>query len=134
LATRAATTIGIMLGDLTNGLGRSVSLGADLRADQLAPGSAKERGYSVSEAPRYDAPMHYYTFEIVIEKEAEDEGYSVYSPSLPGCFSNGRTVEEAKQNIRGAIEQHLQSLLAHGQPIPQGEKRVHVEELTVGMP
>jgi len=78
--------------------------------------------------------MQYYTFEIVIEKEAEEEGYSAYSPSLPGCFSNGRTVEEAKQNIRGAIQQHLQSLLAHGQPIPRSEKRVHVEELTVGVP
>lgn len=78
--------------------------------------------------------MQYYTFEIVIEKEAEDEGYSAYSPGLPGCFSNGRTVEEAKRNIRDAIEQHLQALLAHGQPIPQSEKRVHVEELTVGVP
>ena len=78
--------------------------------------------------------MQYYTFEIVIEKEAEDEGYSAYSPSLPGCLSNGRTVEEAKQNIRDAIEPHLQSLLAHGQPIPQSEKRAHVEELIVGVP
>jgi len=78
--------------------------------------------------------MRYFTFEIVIDKEAEDEGYSAYSPSLPGCFSNGRTVEEAKQNIRNAIEQHLQSLLAHGQPISRSEKRVHVEELTVGVP
>ena len=78
--------------------------------------------------------MQYYTFEIVIEKEAEDEGYSAYSPSLPGCFSNGRTAEEAKQNIRDAIGQHLQSLLAHGQHIPQSERRVHVEELTVGVP
>ena len=78
--------------------------------------------------------MQYYTFEIVIEKEAEDEGYSAYSPGLPGCFSNGGTVEEAKRNMREAIELHLQSLVAHGQPIPQSEKRVHVEELTVGVP
>ncbi len=78
--------------------------------------------------------MQYYTFEIVIEKEAEDDGYSAYSPGLPGCFSNGRTMEEAKRNIRDAIQQHLQSLLAHSQPIPQSERRVHVEELTVGVP
>jgi len=58
--------------------------------------------------------MQYYTFEIVIEKETEDEGYSAYSPSLPGCFSNGRTVDEARANMRDAIEQHLQSILAHG--------------------
>jgi predicted RNase H-like HicB family nuclease len=72
--------------------------------------------------------MSYYTFEIVIEKEAEDEGYMAYSPNLPGCFSNGKTIEEAKRNIRRAIEQ---SLLAHGQPIPQNERLVHVEELTI---
>ena len=78
--------------------------------------------------------MQYYTFEIVIEKEAEDEGYSAYSPSLPDCFSNGRTAAEAKGNIRDAIQQHPQALLAHGQPIAQSEKREHVEELTVGVP
>lgn len=78
--------------------------------------------------------MRYFTFEIVVEKEAEDEGYSAYSPSLPGCFSNGRTIEEAKKNIREAIQQHVQSLLAHGQEIPQNDKLVHVEELTLGVP
>ena len=51
--------------------------------------------------------MRYYTFEIVVEKEPEDEGYSAYSPTMPGCFSNGRTIEEAKRNIREAIQVHL---------------------------
>jgi len=78
--------------------------------------------------------MKYYAFEIVIEKEAEDEGYSAYSPTLPGCFSNGKTIEEAKRNIRQAVEQHIASLLTHGQTIPQNERLVHVEELTVGIP
>jgi predicted RNase H-like HicB family nuclease len=78
--------------------------------------------------------MTFYTFEIVVEKETEDEGYSAYSPTLPGCHSNGKTIEDAKRNIREAIQQHIQSLLAHQQPIPQNEKLVHVEELTVGMP
>lgn len=78
--------------------------------------------------------MTYYTFEIVVEKESEDVGYLAYSPTLPGCFSNGKTIEEAKRNIREAIQQHLQSLLAHHQPVPQNEKLVHVEELTVAVP
>jgi predicted RNase H-like HicB family nuclease len=78
--------------------------------------------------------VNFYTFEIVIEKEAEDEGYSAYSPTLPGCFSNGKTIEEAKRNIREAIQQHVQSLLAHRQPIPQNERLVYHEELTVGIP
>ena len=78
--------------------------------------------------------MKYYSFQIVIEKEPEDEGYYAYSPTLPGCFSNGRTIEEAKRNIRAAIEEHLASLLAHAERIPQSENLVHVEELTVGVP
>ena len=63
--------------------------------------------------------MTFYTFEIVVEKEPEDDGYAAYSPTLPGCFSNGKTIEEAKRNIREAIQQHLGSLLAHGQQVPQ---------------
>lgn len=78
--------------------------------------------------------MKFYTFEVVIEKEPEDQGYSAYSPTLPGCFSNGKTIEEAKRNMREAVQQHIQSLLAHGQPVPQNENLIHVEELTVGVP
>jgi predicted RNase H-like HicB family nuclease len=78
--------------------------------------------------------MKFYTFEIIVEKEAENGGYAAYSPTLPGCFSNGKTIEDAKRNIREAIQQHIASLLAHGQSIPQNEKLVHVEELTVGVP
>ena len=78
--------------------------------------------------------MKFYTFEIVVEKEPEDEGYTAHSPTVPGCFSNGKTIEETRRNIREAVQQHSESLLAHGQPIPQNENLVHVEELTVGVP
>ncbi len=123
--------------------------------------------------------MRFYSFQIVIEKEPEDEGYyaytgcgktrrrrersagilpasvelkgvagwkpalrqlpkeffrSRYSPTLPGCFSNGKSIEEARRNIREAIEQHMVTLTAHTQPIPQDDRLVHVEELTVGVP
>jgi antitoxin HicB len=78
--------------------------------------------------------MKFYSFEIVIEKETEDEGYCAYSPTLPGCFSNGKTIEEAKKNIREAVQQHVASLIDHAQPIPQMENVVHIEELTVGVP
>ncbi len=78
--------------------------------------------------------MKYYSFQIVIKKEPEDEGYYAYSPTLPGCFSNGKTMEEAKRNIREAVELHLASLLERAAPVPQDERVVHVEELTVGVP
>ena len=42
--------------------------------------------------------MKFYTFEIVVEKEQEDEGYSAYSPTLLGCFSNGKTIDETSNS------------------------------------
>ncbi len=79
--------------------------------------------------------MKYLSFEIVIEREEDsDAGYTAFSPSLPGCCSNGHTIEEAKKNIREAIALHIESLAAHGQPIPQNDRIVHVEELTFALP
>ncbi len=46
-------------------------------------------------------------FKVVLE--ASDEGgFTVYVPALPGCISEGETVEEALANIREAIELHLE--------------------------
>lgn len=78
--------------------------------------------------------VNFYSFEIVIEKEADDTGYFAWSPSLLGCFSNGRTIEDAKRNMREAVTQHVTALLAEGEPIPQNERLVHVEELAIGIP
>jgi predicted RNase H-like HicB family nuclease len=36
-----------------------------------------------------------------------NEGYSVYCPGLPGCWSQGATEEEALENIRDAIREYL---------------------------
>ncbi len=38
----------------------------------------------------------------------EEGGYSVSVPNLPGCFSQGETFEEAKANIKEAIELYLE--------------------------
>lgn len=62
--------------------------------------------------------MRYFSFDIVIEKEPEDPGYFAYSPSLPGCGSNGLTIEETKRNIREAIGQHVAALIERGLPLP----------------
>ena len=78
--------------------------------------------------------MKFYSFQIVIEKESEDPGYTAYSPTLPGCFSNGRTIEEAKRNMREAVQQHVESLREHNVEIPQSETLISVEGLTVGVP
>jgi predicted RNase H-like HicB family nuclease len=45
-------------------------------------------------------------------------GFTVEVPSLPGCISEGDTVDEALDNIRDAIALHIESLKAHGEPVP----------------
>ncbi|HUO05007.1 MAG TPA: type II toxin-antitoxin system HicB family antitoxin [Candidatus Binataceae bacterium] len=54
--------------------------------------------------------VHAYQISLVPEDEG---GYTVIVPSLPGCISYGRTVEEATANAREAIELHLENLKAH---------------------
>ncbi len=54
---------------------------------------------------------------IVIEKT--ETGYSAYSPDLPGCVSTGATREELEQNMREAIEFHLDGLKAENLEIPK---------------
>ena len=46
-------------------------------------------------------------FKVIIEP-SEEGGYTAYVPALPGCVSEGETVEEAMANIREAIELYLE--------------------------
>lgn len=46
-------------------------------------------------------------------------GYTVEVPSLPGCFSEGDTLDEALANIKDAMKLYIESLQAHGEPIPE---------------
>lgn len=36
-----------------------------------------------------------------------DEGYAVWCPALPGCWSQGQTEAEAMENIKDAISEYL---------------------------
>ena len=46
-------------------------------------------------------------FRIVLEYDADTQAFSAVCPELPGCASAGETEEEAKQNIKEAIELYL---------------------------
>jgi predicted RNase H-like HicB family nuclease len=56
---------------------------------------------------------------VVIVHPDETVGYWTEVPVLPGCGSQGETVEEAIEMTRDAIEGVLESLRAHGEPIPE---------------
>ncbi len=65
-------------------------------------------------------------YRIVIEVD-EDGTYVVSSPSLPGCVSQGKTREEAVENIKDAISGYLGSLKKHDEPIPPSIEEEIVE-------
>ena len=44
----------------------------------------------------------------VILEPSDEGGYTVFVPSLPGCISEGESVEEALENIKEAIELYLE--------------------------
>ena len=44
--------------------------------------------------------------KVVLESQ-EEGGYTVYVPSLPGCISQGETIEEAMKNIKEATGLYL---------------------------
>ena len=44
----------------------------------------------------------------VILEPSDEGGYTVYVPSLPGCISEGDTMDEALVNIREAIDLYLE--------------------------
>lgn len=43
-------------------------------------------------------------FRVLLQPDPEDGGFNISCPALPGCHSQGETVEEALVNIREAIE------------------------------
>lgn len=61
-----------------------------------------------------------------IFEPSTEGGYTVTVPALPGCISEGETLEQARQNIREAIGLYLDP--SDGTNPPEG---AIVEELTV---
>jgi predicted RNase H-like HicB family nuclease len=68
-------------------------------------------------------------YAVVIE--SGEHNLSAYVPDLPGCITTGKSVEEIEQNIREAIELHLEGMIEDGEPIPEPTTSVSYVELQV---
>lgn len=67
----------------------------------------------------------------VIFEPAEEGGYIVSAPALPGCATQGETIKEATKMIKDAIEGYLFSLKKHDEPIPIEEKRPFIGTIEI---
>jgi predicted RNase H-like HicB family nuclease len=62
-----------------------------------------------------------HTFTLLFEP-AEEGGYVVTAPALPGLVTEGDSLEEAREMAKDAIQGYLESLRKDGLPIPQDKK------------
>lgn len=75
--------------------------------------------------------QHEYTYTIILEPDAEEGGYTVKVPALPGCVTQGDSLEDAISMAKDAIALYLDSLVADGAAIPEERERPQVLSIKV---
>jgi predicted RNase H-like HicB family nuclease len=70
------------------------------------------------------------TVKYAVIFERAPSNWAAYVPDLPGCMTTGRTLDETTQNIREAIEGHLETLREFGDPIPEPASLAGEVEIT----
>lgn len=60
-------------------------------------------------------------YRIILDWNEEGDGFTVTVPSLPGCITEGDTIEEALTNAKEAIKGYIRALEIQGKPIPSAE-------------
>ncbi len=66
----------------------------------------------------------------VFYEQAPEGGYVAFVPALPGCHTQGESLEETEANVKEAVALYLESLTAHGEAIPE-ERRSFQGRVTV---
>jgi predicted RNase H-like HicB family nuclease len=74
------------------------------------------------------------SYTVIFEPQ-EDGGYTVLVPALPGCITEGDSLDEAKKNAVEAIECYLEGLVIEGESIPEDIKTEPIyEKIVVELP
>ena len=55
---------------------------------------------------------------VLVIHTAEEGGYWAEVPGLPGCYTQGQTIEEVLEDAPKAVQSHVEALREFGQPIP----------------
>lgn len=65
---------------------------------------------------------------------AEEGGYLVSVPALPGCLTQGETIKDAQKMAKDAIDGYLAVLKEEGLEIPKESGKAMISEITVENP
>lgn len=63
------------------------------------------------------------TYRTIIEPD--EKGFHGYVPALRGCHTWGKTIQDTQKHLHEAIGLYLESLEAHGEPIPDDRRAFH---------
>jgi predicted RNase H-like HicB family nuclease len=78
--------------------------------------------------------MDVYRYTVIFE-QAEEGGYVVTCPALPGLVTEGDSLEEAREMAKDAIKGYLESLADEGEELPVENVDTTVKEvLDVSLP
>jgi antitoxin HicB len=75
--------------------------------------------------------VHRYVVVLKPTPYEDEAGYTVTVPALPGCITEGDTVERALANAKQAIEAYVLSLKDRGLPVPPSDEVVTSLEVEV---
>ena len=75
--------------------------------------------------------MSEYQYTIILHPDTEEGGHTVTVPALPGCVTQGETLEEAITMAKDAIRLHVETLIAYGEPVP--EEREHPQAIIINV-
>jgi predicted RNase H-like HicB family nuclease len=70
-----------------------------------------------------------YNFTVIFTP-AEEGGYTVTCPALPGIVTEGDNLREARKMAREAIAGYIEVLIKHGQPVPE-DSRIRAEQISI---
>lgn len=70
----------------------------------------------------------------VIFEPAEEGGYVVSVPTLPGCVTQADTFEEAVKSMKDAMRGYLEVLKEEGEEIPQEKENIVITKISVANP
>ncbi|MBI4233496.1 MAG: type II toxin-antitoxin system HicB family antitoxin [Chloroflexi bacterium] len=70
-----------------------------------------------------------FQYTVILHRDPDYQGYWAEVPALPGCVSQGKTREEALNNIKEAIELHVEAMREDGEDVPVEESTKVVVEL-----
>lgn len=73
-----------------------------------------------------------HAFQVIVEQD-EAGWYVVECPALKACYTQGKTYEEALENIKDVIVMCLEELKASGKPVPTQPEIISVRRVEVSV-